>query len=231
MEFESSAQAVGEKVNYWDKIYTIAGVVKDYSQQSPKEAYEPHIFRFMPHGRDVRGFFMMKILSGNEKNVLTLVEQKYYEFFPDNPFDFFFLEDYYDQQYKDEKLLGDLFGIFALLSVIITCLGIFGLTSYLMIQKTKEISIRKVMGSDVSNIIRLFSKDFVYITVIAFILAVPVTYFWITGWLKTFELRLEISFWDFFLPYLLVQSLTLITIGFIVKKSASANPSVNLRTE
>jgi putative ABC transport system permease protein len=231
MEFESPAQAVEGKVNYWDKIYTIAGVVKDYSQQSPKAAFEPHIFRFMPHGRDVRGFLMMKTLPGNDKTILPLVEQKYQEFFPDNPFDFFFLDDYYNQQYRDEKLLGDLFGIFALLSVIITCLGIFGLTSYLMIQKTKEISIRKVMGSDVSNIIRLFSKDFVYITVIALILAVPVAYFWITGWLKTFELRLEITFWSFFLPYLLVQSLTLITIGFIVKKSASANPSVNLRTE
>jgi len=231
MEFESPAQAVGGKVNYWDKIYSIAGVVKDYSQQSPKAAFEPHIFRFMPHGRDVRGFFMMKTLPGNEKNILSLVEQRYNEFFPDNPFDFFFLEDYYAQQYRNEKLLGNLFGIFALLSVIITCLGIFGLTSYLMIQKSKEISIRRVMGSDVSNIIRLFSKDFIYITVIAFMLAVPVTYFWITGWLKTFELKLAITLWDFFLPYFMVQSITLITIGFIVRKAAAANPSVNLRTE
>lgn len=231
MEFESPAEAVGAKVNYWDNIYTIIGVVKDYCQQSPKEAYEPHIFRFMPHGRDIRGFFMMKVLPGNENDVLNLVEEKYCEFFPDNPFDFFFLENYYDQQYRNEKLLGNIFGIFALLSIIITCLGIFGLTSYLMIQRTKEISIRRVLGSDKHNIILLFSKDFIFITAIAFVLAGPVSYFWITGWLKTFELKLGITFWDFLLPYLFVQFLTLVTIGFIVSKTASVNPSDNLRTE
>ncbi|OFY61598.1 MAG: hypothetical protein A2Y71_11510 [Bacteroidetes bacterium RBG_13_42_15] len=231
MEFESPAEAVGAKVNYWDNIYTIIGVVKDYCQQSPKEAYEPHIFRFMPHGRDIRGFFMMKVLPGNENDVLNLVEEKYCEFFPDNPFDFFFLENYYDQQYRNEKLLGNIFGIFALLSIIITCLGIFGLTSYLMIQRTKEISIRRVLGSDKHNIILLFSKDFIFITAIAFVLAGPVSYLWITGWLKTFELKLGITFWDFLLPYLFVQFLTLVTIGFIVSKTASVNPSDNLRTE
>jgi len=231
MEFESPSEAVGAKVNYWDNIYTIIGVVKDYCQQSPKEAYEPHIFRFMPHGRDIRGFFMMKVLPGNENDVLNLVEEKYCEFFPDNPFDFFFLENYYDQQYRNEKLLGNIFGIFALLSIIITCLGIFGLTSYLMIQRTKEISIRRVLGSDKHNIVLLFSKDFIFITAIAFVLAGPVSYLWITGWLKTFELKLGITFWDFLFPYLLVQLLTLITIGFIVSKTASVNPSDNLRTE
>jgi putative ABC transport system permease protein len=231
MEFESPAEAVGAKVNYWDNIYTVIGVVKDYCQQSPKEAYEPHIFRFMPHGRDIRGFFMMKILPGNENDVLNLVQEKYIEFFPDNPFDFFFLENYYDQQYRNEKLLGNIFGIFALLSIIITCLGIFGLTSYLMIQRTKEISIRKVLGSDKHSIILLFSKDFIFITAIAFVLAGPVSYLWITGWQKTFELKLGITFWDFLLPYLFVQFLTLVTIGFIVSKTASVNPSDNLRTE
>ncbi len=120
MDFETSEDAVGQKVNYWGDIYTIAGVVKDYRQQSPKEAFEPHIYRFMPHGRDVRGFFMMKFQPGNEERVLELAEKKYTEFFPDNPFDYFFLEDYYDQQYRDEKLLGTLFGIFALLAIIVT---------------------------------------------------------------------------------------------------------------
>ena len=120
MDLETSEDAVGQKVNYWGDIYTIAGVVKDYCQQSPKEAFEPHIYRFMPHGRDVRGFFMMKFQPGNEERVLELAEKKYTEFFPDNPFDYFFLEDYYDQQYRDEKLLGTLFGIFALLAIIVT---------------------------------------------------------------------------------------------------------------
>jgi putative ABC transport system permease protein len=231
MEFESPSEAINKKVNYWNNIYTVVGVVKDYFQQSPKEAFEPHIFRFMPHGRDVRGFFLLKILPGNENIAIDLVREKYSEFFPDNPLDYFFLEDYYNQQYRNEKLLGNLFGIFALLSIIITCLGIFGLTSYLMIQKTREISIRRVMGSDLYKIIFLFSRDFIVITSIAFIIAVPVSYYWISGWLDTFEVKLRITLWDFILPYLYVLVMTIITIGFIVRKTAQVNPSDNLRNE
>lgn len=231
MEFESPSEAINKKVNYWDHIYTIVGVVKDYCQQSPKEAYEPHIFRFMPHGRDVRGFFIMKIFPGSEGKVVKLVEEKFHDFFPDNPCDHFFLEDYYDQQYRNEILLGNVFGIFALLSIIVTCLGIFGLTSYLMIQKSKEISIRRIMGSDIYSIILLFSREFIIMTVLALIFAAPLSYFWINMWLKTFEVRLEINFWSFFLPYLLVQCLALVTIGLIVRRTASVSPSDNLRSE
>ncbi|MCJ7821379.1 MAG: ABC transporter permease, partial [Bacteroidales bacterium] len=228
MGFESAEEAVNQKVNYWDKIYTIAGVVKDYRQQSPKEEFEPHIYRFMPHGRDVRGFFMMKFRPGNESQILEVVGKKYSEFFPDNPFDYFFLEDYYEQQYRDEKLLGAVFGIFALLAVIVTCLGIFGLTSFLMLQKVKEISMRRVVGSNVFSIIMLFSREFIRITTVSFIIAVPVCYYWVNEWLKTFQVRMELSVWNFFLPFVIVIALTLLTIGFIVRKTASVSPADNL---
>lgn len=231
MGFESPEGAVNQKVNYWDNIYTIAGVVKDYRQQSPKEAFEPHIYRFMPHGRDVRGFFMIKFRSGNEAGILELAEKKYSEFFPDNPFDYFFLEDYYEQQYRDEKLLGTVFGVFALLAIIITCLGIFGLTSFLMLQKVKEISIRRVAGSNVASIIMLFSREFIRITAVSLIISVPVCYYWVSEWLKTFEVRMEIALWNFLLPFVIVLALTLVTIGFIVNKAASVNPADNLQSE
>jgi len=231
MGFESPQEAVGQKVNYWDQIYTIAGVVKDYRQQSPREAFEPHIFRFMPHGRDVRGFFMMKIIPASEERVLGVVEDKFSEFFPDNPFDYFFLEDYYEQQYSNERLLGSVFGAFAILSVIITCLGIFGLTSFLMLQKTKEISMRKVLGSGVPGIVILFSADFIRITIISYIIAVPVCYYWLTRWLNTFESKMDMPVWSFILPFFVTLALTLITIGAIVAKTASVNPADNLRSE
>jgi putative ABC transport system permease protein len=231
MGFETSEEAVGQKVNYWGDIYTIAGVVKDYRQQSPKEAFEPHIYRFMPHGRDVRGFFMMKLRPGNEAGVLELAEKKYNEFFPDNPFDYFFLEDYYDQQYHDEKLLGTVFGIFALLGLIVTCLGIFGLTSFLMLQKVKEISIRRVTGASVWSIIMLFSGEFIRITAASFIIAVPVCYYWVSEWLKAFEAKMEITIWCFLVPLVIVLALTLITIGLIVHKTASGSPAENLKSE
>jgi putative ABC transport system permease protein len=100
-----------------------------------------------------------------------------------------------------------------------------------MIQKSKEISIRRVMGSYIYSIILLFSREFIAVTALAFIFAAPLSYFWINMWLKTFELRLEITFWSFFLPYLIVQFLALVTIGFIVSKTASVSPSENLRSE
>lgn len=231
MDFESPEEAVNQMVNYWDKIYTIVGVVNNYCQQSPKEAYEPNIYRFMPHGRDIRGFFMMKTFSGSENSILSLVGEKYEEFFPDNPFDYFFLEDYYEQQYRNEKLLGTVFAAFALLSIIITCLGIFGLTSYLMLQKTKEISIRRVAGSNLSEILLLFSRDFIWINSVAFIIAVPLCYYWLSGWLKTFESKMDLTVWNFILPLVITLFLTLLTIGLIVIKIASVNPADNLRSE
>ena len=231
MGFDSPEDAVNQKVNYWGDIYSIAGVVRDYCQQSPKEAFEPTIYRFMPHGRDVRGFFMMKFLPGSEVRVLELAEKKYHEFFPDNPFDYIFLDDYYEQQYHDERLLGTVFAVFALLAIIITCLGIFGLTTYLMIQRVKEISIRRIAGSGVGNIVMLFSGEFFRITVVSFLVAAPVCYYWVTEWLKSFESMMEIQVWNFIVPLIIVLGLTLTTIALIVRRTASANPADILKSE
>jgi putative ABC transport system permease protein len=231
MGFESPVEAVNQMVNYWDNIYTIVGVVNNYRQQSPKEAFEPHIFRFMPYGRDVRGYFLLKIQPGSESTVLKIVEDKFKEFFQENPFDFFFLEEYYGQQYKSERLLGSVFGAFAILSILVTCLGIFGLTSFLMVQKTKEISIRKVVGSDLPAIILLFSMDFIKITLIAFLIAVPGCYFWLSEWLKTFEVQMSVTAWSFIIPFIGTLIITLITIGLIVHKTARLNPAESLRSE
>ncbi|MEZ5018648.1 MAG: ABC transporter permease [Bacteroidales bacterium] len=231
MGFESPEEAVNQKVNYWGNIYSVAGVVKDYRQQSPKEEFEPHIFRFMPHGRDVRGFFMIRYLTGNEKQVTEMVSSRYAEFFPDNPFDYFFLDDYYEQQYHQERLLGSVFGIFALLAVIITCLGILGLTSFMMLQKKKEISIRKVVGSDTTDIIALFSRDFVVLITVSFIISAPLCWLWVTGWLRNYPVKMDISAWSFIVPFLTALVIALVTIGLLVRSTALESPARNLRVE
>ena len=231
MGFESPEEAVNQKVNYWGNIYSVAGVVKDYRQQSPKEEFEPHIFRFMPHGRDVRGFFIIRYLTGNEKQVTEMVSSRYAEFFPDNPFDYFFLDDYYEQQYHQERLLGSVFGIFALLAVIITCLGILGLTSFMMLQKKKEISIRKVVGSDTTDIIALFSRDFVVLITVSFIISAPLCWLWVTGWLRNYPVKMDISAWSFIVPFLVALAIALVTIGLLVRSTALESPARNLRVE
>jgi putative ABC transport system permease protein len=113
----------------------------------------------------------------------------------------------------------------------VTCLGIFGLTSFLMLQKTKEISIRRVVGSKIFDIILLFSRDFIKITIIAYTVAVPISSYWLSEWLKTFEVRMEVTLWSFIIPFMITLFFTLITIGFIVNKTASISPADNLRSE
>lgn len=231
MGFESPQDAVNQKVSYWGDIYTVAGVVKDYRQQSPKEAFEPHILRFMPHGRDVRGFFMIRYLSGTEEQVTDMVSDKYAEFFPDNPFDYFFLDSYYEQQYRQERLLGSVFGIFALLAVVITLLGIIGLTSFMMLQKKKEISIRRVVGSDVVSIIVLFSKEFVVLITVSFLVAAPVCWLWVTHWLESYPVKMNFSPFSFILPFMAALILAIATISMIVRSAASESPAENLAGE
>ena len=96
--FASAEEALGKQVDYWGKIYTIIGVLKDYHQQSPKEEYEPHIYRFLPYGRDIRGMFAIKINTRRVDETVDFVKKNYSRFFPGNPVDFFFLDDYYNQQ-------------------------------------------------------------------------------------------------------------------------------------
>jgi putative ABC transport system permease protein len=185
----------------------------------------------MPHGRDVRGFFMMKYNPGNEGVVLDLAEKEFSSFFPDNPFDYFFLEDYYEQQYRDEWLLGTVFGAFALLSIIITCLGIFGLTSFMVLRKTREIAIRRVAGAGFPGIFFLFSRDFVFMTLTAFCIAFPACYLWLSLWLRNFEMRMDLNLLNFVIPLIIVLVLSLLTIFLVVAGTASANPAHNLRNE
>ncbi len=145
MEFEDAKSALGQKVDYWGDIFTIVGVIKDYHQQSPKQSFEPTIFRFLPHGRDIRGVFAVKVNNYNVRETVQLVNKRYNEMFPGNPFDYFFLDEYYDQQFKSDILFGRVFGLFSILAIFVTALGIFGLSSFSAEQRTKEIGIRKIL--------------------------------------------------------------------------------------
>lgn len=231
MEFNSPGEAVGAKVNYWGDIYTIAGVVRDYRQQSPREDYEPHIFRFMPYGRDVRGYFLMKYIPGMEERLIEEAGALYSRFFPDNPFDYFFLEDYYEAQYDSDRLLGVIFAIFAVLAMIVTALGIIGLTSFMMLRKAREISIRRVHGADISGIVILFSREFLYVSVVSFLIASIISAVWIRIWLSTFEARMSFPFIYYVIPFLIIVVFVIATVTAVIIKTAGENPVVNLAGE
>lgn len=232
MGFKNSESAIGQKVSYWEQIYTIVGVMKDYHQQSPKQEYEPHIFRLMPQGRNgSRGFFALKLSSKETKSSVETIQKLYDEYFPGNPFDSFFIEDYYNQQYKADEQFGTIFGIFSFLAIFITCLGIFGLASFIVTQRTKEISIRKVLGANVSGILYLISRDFLILIMASFIVSTPICYFGLNRWLNTFANRMDLNVWLFIIPLIITLLLTGITIGILVVRAARQNPVDNLRYE
>lgn len=231
MGFTDADSAVGQKVDYWGHIYTIVGVLKDYHQQSLKAAFEPHIFRLLPYGRDIRGHFVVKITPHNVRETVSLVQHQYEEFFPENPFEYIFLDEYYNQQYKEDKLFGKVFSIFSFLAIFVTCLGIFGLSSFMAIQRTKEIGIRKVLGAGVSRILFLLTKDFLGLLLVSFVISLPLAILGIMEWLKGFSYRMNLQVWLFVLPLLIVSVVMLVTIGSHIVRTALANPVDSIRYE
>jgi len=229
--FPNPAAAIGQLVDYWGKMYTVVGVLKDYHQQSVKQAFEPHIFRFMPTGRDVRGLFVLKMSTLNTAPNLAEIKKQFDGFFPGNPFEYYFLDEYYNQQYRSDELFGTVFAIFSFLAIFVTSLGILGLSSFMVAQRAKEIAIRKVMGADVPGIALSLAKDFLLLIIISFVIALPVTYFGIERWLESFAMRMNLSAGLFLLPLLLVILITAFTVSFHVIKSALKNPVDSIREE
>ena len=145
-------------------------------------------------------------------------------FFPENPYEYFFLDDYFEQQYKGDELFGRVIGIFALLALFVTGLGIFGMSAFLALQRTKEIGIRKVLGATTSRILRLLAWDFLMLVLISLFAAWPVTYWGIHMWLNTFAHRMSLGIQLFLIPLVIIVMITAVTISAHIIRAASADP-------
>jgi putative ABC transport system permease protein len=229
--FKDVKAAIGKEVDYWGKLFTVVGVLKDYHQQSLKQAFEPHIFRFMPEGRGVRGLFAMKLNSKDINLTLQLVKKEYEQFFPGNSFEYFFLDDYYNQQYDADEQFGKVFAMFAFLTIFVTSLGILGLSSFMVLQRKKEIGIRKVLGSSIAEIVFLITKEFLKLVLLANLFAIPISYYFMNKWLQGFAYRTEISVWIFVLSCVIALVIALATVSFQAIKAATSNPVKSLRYE
>jgi len=231
MGFENAQSAIDQKVDYWGKIYTIIGVLKDYHQQSPKQSFVPQIFRLMPEGRHNLGLFAIKINRANIEETLAMIKDQYDNIFPGNPFDYFFLDTYFDQQYKSDILFGRVFGMFAILAIFVTSIGVLGLIAFIVTQRTKEIGIRKVLGADTKQVLNLLTFDIIKLIIISFIFVTPMMYLGIREWLQSFANRMNISLDIFIIPLILTLIITFMTIGMHVIRAALANPVEALRYE
>ncbi len=222
--FESAADAIGQKVDYWEEIMTVVGVMKDYHQQSLKEEFEPHIFRYMPYGRGSMGAIALKIDGSNVRETVATVRTHYDQLFPGNPFDYFFLDDYFNQQYESDELFGKVYGLFSLLAIVVIALGIYGLSSFAIVQRTKEIGIRKVLGASVASVMGLLTREFVILVAVANVIAWPVAYYFMDRWLASFANRTDLGLVTFVVAGFSTLAIALLTVSYQVTKAAHANP-------
>ncbi|WP_431216997.1 ABC transporter permease [Puia sp. P3] len=155
----------------YDKKWDVVGVVNDFHQKSLRYAMEPTVLQpFFSPGN----WISVKLNTGNVRATMEAVKRKYEAFFPGNPFDYFFLDESYNRQYKNDQLFGKAFALFAGFAILIACLGLLGLALFGTSQRIREIGVRKVLGASVTNIVLLLSKDFVILIGFAFLIAAPV---------------------------------------------------------
>jgi putative ABC transport system permease protein len=228
--FNKPEEAINKRIEFWGDQYTIIGVVSNHHQESLREAYDAHIFRLIP---DSRNFYSIKIDAGNKQwdGIVEHSKRKWATFFPGNPFEYFFLNDHYEAQYQADNRFGQTFGLFAILAIIVSCMGLFGLASFITTQRTKEVGIRKVSGANRFNILLLLTRDFVKPILIALLIAIPTTYYLLVQWLQDYAFKMPISAWLFIVPALLIIIIALVTVSVQTIKVAAANPVKSLRTE
>ena len=226
--FDNAEEALGKQIDFWGNQYTIVGVTEDFHQESLREAYEPLVIRLIP---DVRGYFTIKQSSEDVAQTIAQVQSEWDKFFPGNTYEYFFLDDHFNEQYKVDQRFGKVFGLFTGLAILVACLGLFGLASFTTLQRTKEIGIRKVLGASVLSVLKLLYKEFATLILLAFVIAIPVAWFSTSNWLQSYAFRIQIH-WSFFIvPFLTIVSIALITVSFQSIKVALSNPVKSLRTE
>lgn len=231
---ETAAKAIGTEspiglqFTFWGDEYTILGVVEDYHYFPLNYEIGPLILAFKP---DQYRYIFFKIRSENIPDTLAYVERICNKFEPYYPFEYHFLDESHDTLYKNERSLGNIFRYFALLAILISCLGLFGLASFVAEQRTKEIGIRKALGAPVSGIVLLLSKEFTKWVLLANIIAWPIAYYVMAKWLENFAYRMDIGLWIFVLSGALAFIIAIITVIFQAVKAALANPVDSLRYE
>jgi putative ABC transport system permease protein len=232
--FKNPQDAVGKFVetkNGRGRVFQneVIGVVKNFHQVSLKDDYTPIVFR--PADPNSTTYYELKLNSPDMAKTIAQVEKTYKSVYPESAFEYFFLDEFFDQQYKVEQHFGQVFSLFSGFAIFVACLGLFGLTLITITQRVKEIGIRKVLGASVPNILVLLSKDFVKLILIAGVIALPLAYWGSQQWLQNYTFRIHFNVLFLIIPMMAVFLIALFTISFQAIKAALANPVKSLRSE
>ncbi len=223
-------KAIGKQINFWDgsKVANIVGVIKDFNSSSLRDPISPVL---LSTWKQVYRTINIKIKPGSEKMELPYIKKIWTSTYPDNVYDYKFLDEKIEAFYKQEDQLSQLYKIFAGIAIFISCLGLYGLVSFMAVQRTKEMGIRKVLGASARNIVYLLSKEFTLLIIVAFAIAAPVAYFIMNKWLQNYTYRIPFGASVFVLAIISSVIIAWITVAHRAIKTAIANPVKSLRTE
>lgn len=225
--FTSATEAVNAKIKWDERYLEVIGVVKDYNHQSLQKAVAPIIF----YPQNNSAYFSVRLMGDKMQEKVVSLEKLYKTYFSGNPFEYFFADDNYNKQYISEQQYASLFTTASIWAIFIACLGLFGLATFTVESRTKEIGIRKVLGASVGSITALLSKDFLKLVLISVVIASPIAGYFMNIWLQDFAYRVDISWWIFAVAGILSIVTALLTVGYQSIKAALANPVKSLRTE
>jgi len=225
--FATPADALQQKLNIGDTFH-IVGVLADFHQQGLRNAIQPTCIFRQPENRN---YYSIKFTSSTPHETLAAVKRTWDRYFPRDPFNYYFLDENFDQQYKADTRFGATFGLFASLAIVIACFGLLGLSAYNVLQRTREIGIRKVLGATEHSLVVLLSKEFLWLVLISLTIAIPLSWYVMYSWLQDYAYRISIQWWVFALGGILALAIALLTVGLQAARAAMANPIKSLRTE
>jgi putative ABC transport system permease protein len=229
--FSNPQDAIGKTIvipEWNNQKDVIVGVVNDYHQVSLKKPLEPALFNCDFYESE---YYAVRVHTNDMSKTLDHIRASWDKAFPGNPFEYFFLDDYFNRQYANDRKFGQLFTTFATLAILISCLGLFGLSAYTAGQRIKEIGIRKVLGASVTNITAMLSLDFLRLVLFSILIATPLTWLIMYSWLQSYAYRAPIQWWVFGLAGLIALFIALLTVSFQAIKAALINPVKSLRSE
>ena len=227
---KSDQDAVGKNFSYAGIKGKVVGIFHDFHFESMRQPIVPLIM-VIPSTNGNYGSISIKISGGNISAAIDHIEKVWKQFLPQSPFDYNFVDERFAKLYDSEKRQGTIFTIFAGIAIFIACLGLFGLSSFTITQRIKEIGIRKVLGASAASIVQLLSKDFLKLVLIAAVIAFPVAWYAMHQWLLDFAYRISIPWWIFIVAGIVAAVIALATISLLTVKAAMSNPVKSLRTE
>jgi len=222
--FNNPEEVVNQRLYEGDEWVNIIGVISDYHHTSLKSELVPMIVGTRSWGLD---YHLIKIDGGSIQQSLAEVEEAFNTVFPGNPFDYYFLDDHFEQNYQDEKRFGRSFGFFALIAILIASIGLYSLSSFITLSRSKEIGIRKVLGAKASSIVNHLNRDFLVLILLAALVTTPLSLWAVEGWLESFPYRISLGFMFFVVPGLVILLVSLASVSLKTVAASRVNP-INL---